>query len=91
MISPVPATRPRYGYGYYLFVDLPSAEEATAAMEAVNGKESPWGGTVRVQKYENFSRKAEEREFFAQRNGKTESNLDSKIALQSWRRPLGPS
>lgn len=93
MISPVPSTRPRYGYGYYLFVDLPSAEEATEAMEAVDGKDSPWGGTVRVQKSSKFSRKVEEREFFAQRNGKSESKtskLDSKVDSQTWRRPVDP-
>lgn len=87
MISPVVSKRPKYDYGYYLFVDLPSAEEATAAMEAVDGKESPWGGTLRVDKSTNFSRKVEERNYWAREDARTENKLSSKTNLQSWRRP----
>jgi hypothetical protein len=54
MISPGTPNRPRHGRDYFLFVDLPSSEEAAAAMKAVNGITSPWGGTLRVEKSTNF-------------------------------------
>ncbi|KAK2759505.1 hypothetical protein FQN54_002984 [Arachnomyces sp. PD_36] len=88
MISPTTPSRPKFGYGYYLFVDFPSVEEATAAMKAVDGKESPWGGTLMVDKSTNFSRKVEEREFWIRENSGTEGKSNSrKSDLQSWRRP----
>jgi hypothetical protein len=43
IISPQDPNKP-----YYAFVDLSNADEAHAAMEALNGTEPPWGGHLRV-------------------------------------------
>ena len=50
LFAPHPAKRFEAGDHYYLFVDFSSVEEAQAAMDALNGKEGPWGGNVRVQR-----------------------------------------
>lgn len=48
--TPHPGKRFEPGDHYYLFVDFSSVEEAQAAMDAMNGKEGPWGASLRVQR-----------------------------------------
>lgn len=50
LFTPHPAKQFEAGDHYYLFVDFSSYEEAQAAMNAMNGREGPWGANLRVQK-----------------------------------------
>ncbi|KAH0542298.1 hypothetical protein FGG08_003325 [Glutinoglossum americanum] len=62
IISPHISTRAKPGNHFYLFVDFPTAEEAEAAIMALNGKSAPWGGRLVVSKARGDSRRVEERE-----------------------------
>ena len=59
--TPHPAKRFEPGDHYYLFVDFSSADEAQAAMDAMNGKEGPWGASLRVQRARGETWKSDER------------------------------
>ncbi|KAF9895049.1 hypothetical protein FE257_004677 [Aspergillus nanangensis] len=61
LFAPHPAKRFEAGDHYYLFVDFSSVEESESAMEALNGKEGPWGAVIRVQKARGESSTPEER------------------------------
>ena len=70
---PHPAKRFQPGDHYYLFVDLGSVEEAQAAMDALNGKEGPWGASLRVQRARGETWKSEDR-------GKVASTRATEVA-----------
>ncbi|KAL4892404.1 hypothetical protein BDV59DRAFT_179844 [Aspergillus ambiguus] len=59
--SPHPAKRFEPGDHYYLFVDFNSVEDAQAAMDALNGKEGPWGAGLRVQRARGESNNSDDR------------------------------
>ncbi|KAA8646906.1 hypothetical protein EYZ11_007545 [Aspergillus tanneri] len=61
LFTPHPAKRFEPGDHYYLFVDFSSVEEAQSAMDALNGQEGPWGGSIRVQRARGESFNSEER------------------------------
>lgn len=63
--TPHPAKRFEPGDHYYLFVDLSSVEEAQTAMDALNGQDGPWGGSLRVQRARGESWKSEDRSKWA--------------------------
>ena len=50
IISPHPSKAEEPGNHYYLFVDMPSADDVQAAVEKLDGQESPWGGPLRVNR-----------------------------------------
>jgi hypothetical protein len=70
LISPHPSKRLEPGDHYYLFVDFPSAEEAQAAMNALDGQNGPWGGKLKVGRARGDSSKPDERQRWAAARGK---------------------
>ncbi|GAB1215592.1 hypothetical protein ATERTT37_004783 [Aspergillus terreus] len=71
--TPHPAKRFEPGDHYYLFVDFNSVEEAQTAMDALNGKEGPWGASLRVQRA----------------RGETNTNSEERKARWGSARPTG--
>ncbi|KAL1961925.1 hypothetical protein VTN77DRAFT_754 [Rasamsonia byssochlamydoides] len=70
LISPHPSKRFEPGNHYYLFVDFASADEASAAMTALNGQEGPWGGKIKIGKAHGNSWKPDERKQWGAARGK---------------------
>jgi RNA recognition motif-containing protein len=57
-ISPRPAPKPELGNNqYYCFVDLERAEDVDAVIEAMDGKQGSWGGSIKVNRARNSERK----------------------------------
>ncbi|KAL2014460.1 hypothetical protein VTN00DRAFT_1985 [Thermoascus crustaceus] len=69
LISPHLSKRFEPGDHYFLFVDFASADEARAAMNALDGKEGPWGGKLKVRRAKGESSKPDERNKWAAVNG----------------------
>jgi RNA recognition motif. (a.k.a. RRM, RBD, or RNP domain) len=57
IISPHVSKASTPGDHFYLFVDLPTSTAADAAVQALDGKESPWGGKLRINKARGDSRR----------------------------------
>jgi RNA recognition motif-containing protein len=62
VVSPHPSKRSQPGNHYYLFVDLATAEEADAAVKALNGVGAVWGSKVHLSKARGIPRKPSERD-----------------------------
>jgi hypothetical protein len=60
VISPPESIQLKPGNHFYTFVDLPSSEEADAAIKALNGKLA-FGGRLRVHNSRSVPRKVGER------------------------------
>jgi hypothetical protein len=57
-ISPRPAPNAEHTNNqYYCFVDLEKGEDVDAVIEALNGKQGSWGGSVKVNRARNSDRK----------------------------------
>ena len=48
IISPHPSKAEEPGNHHYLFVDMASTDDASAAIEKLASKESPWGGQLKI-------------------------------------------
>ncbi|KAH8705969.1 putative ribonucleoprotein [Talaromyces proteolyticus] len=82
LISPHPSKRFESGDHYYLFVDFASADEAAAAQAALDGKDGPWGGKIRVGRARGESWKPDERRKWnsTQEDGDDEPAVDVTAA-----------
>jgi hypothetical protein len=87
LISPHPSTAQKPGSHYYLFVDLPSAETATAAAQALDGTPTQWGGTLRVNIAKNHANRKVDREQYSDRQApeNTAQNAPKRDFSSNWR------
>jgi hypothetical protein len=87
LISPHPSTAEKPGSHYYLFVDFPSAESATAAAQALDGSPTQWGGTLRVNIAKNNTNRKVDREQYSNRNASPNAlqNAPQRDFSSNWR------
>ncbi|KAL1995971.1 hypothetical protein VTN49DRAFT_837 [Thermomyces lanuginosus] len=64
IIPPPKEKRDLPGDRHYLFVDFASSEEASRAIEALDGKVGPWGGRLKIAKARGDSWKPDERQYW---------------------------
>jgi RNA recognition motif-containing protein len=83
LVAPHESKAGEPGNHYYCFLDFATAEEADQAMEAFNGKESPWGAELRINKArDNRTR----RQYGGGRDSHTRTNGEgSATAGGAWR------
>lgn len=86
LISPHPSKRFEPGDHYYTFVDFAHAGEATAAMNALDGQDGPWGGKVKIGKARGDSSKSDERPKWSgarDRNQSTSGPAEAEVEAEA--------
>lgn len=85
LISPHPSTQDKPGSHYYCFVDFASSEEAQSAAQAIDGKQTEWGGNYRINLARNkYSRKVDREP--GQRRMESPAGTPTRDFGSSWRR-----
>ena len=91
IISPHPSTADQPGSHYYLFVDMPTAPDAESAAKALDGTNTPWGGTFRINIARNKQNRKVDREQYPHHNddkatGREAAEAPIRDFSRNWRR-----
>jgi len=85
LISPHPSTQSKPGSHYYCFVDLPTAADAEAAAQALDGQPTATGGTYRVNLARHNDRKVDREQYPSDEKTAATSPAPVRDFSSNWR------